>query len=434
MKNTSQPPPSVSSLTINITAFFISLFALIACIQFKTSISTNTALAIIALSAIVPILAFELATQRISWKYQQPFNLKRILIKLLAFYCCIALIAFIYWLFPEYHHTEYEHYFQLITLCLPYILFLAIPYFAITDRLMTNSCDGYWHLGCWLLRRPNLSKPAYTSIKTLLLGWIIKLFFLPLMWKFITDDINTLKHFNLTLFNHDTVYQLKYCLNFIYYIDLLYAFIGYAGTFCLFNTQIQSVEPTFFGWFIALACYGPFSHVILGSYLDYHLSRVMNSWIIQHFYTVEILSIFAIIFTFIYALSTVTFGIRFSNLTHRGILTNGPYRHTKHPAYIYKNLSWWSLTIPIIASSSWQLSIRSALLLLLVNLIYFLRAKTEERHLSWDPTYIAYAKYIEQYGTFSFMGRWFPVLKFKAGHLLNLRDKTPCTPTAKSLD
>lgn len=35
----------------------------------------------------------------------------------------------------------------------------------------------------------------------------------------------------------------------------------------------------------------------------------------------------------IYAWATIMFGGRFSNLTHRGIITNGPYPWTKHPAY-----------------------------------------------------------------------------------------------------
>jgi hypothetical protein len=38
------------------------------------------------------------------------------------------------------------------------------------------------------------------------------------------------------------------------------------------------------------------------------------------------------------------FGVRFSNLTNRGIITNGPYRFSKHPAYVIKNIRWWMVT------------------------------------------------------------------------------------------
>ena len=63
--------------------------------------------------------------------------------------------------------------------------------------------------------------------------------------------------------------------------------------------------------------------------------------------------------------------------------------------------------------------IRLSLLLLTLNFIYFMRARTEERHLSLDPTYATYAHYIERHGIFRAVGTRFPVLKFKEGQLFN---------------
>jgi protein-S-isoprenylcysteine O-methyltransferase Ste14 len=101
----------------------------------------------------------------------------------------------------------------------------------------------------------------------------------------------------------------------------------------------------------------------------------------------------------IYSLSSVAFGIRFSNLTHRGIITSGPYRYTKHPAYFSKNLSWWLIGIPFISATNDMLQvIQSCLMLMGLNLIYYLRAVTEERHLSWDETYRAYQRAMEKRG------------------------------------
>jgi len=103
----------------------------------------------------------------------------------------------------------------------------------------------------------------------------------------------------------------------------------------------------------------------------------------------------------VYSWSTVVFGLRFSNLTHRGIITNGPYRWSKHPAYIAKNLSWWLISVPFIAGAGWMQAVQSCLLLTGVNLIYFLRAKTEERHLGSDPVYRDYVRFIDRYGLFA---------------------------------
>jgi hypothetical protein len=104
-------------------------------------------------------------------------------------------------------------------------------------------------------------------------------------------------------------------------------------------------------------------------------------------------------------LATVAFGIRFSNLTHRGILTNGPYRWTKHPAYVSKNLSWWLLSIPFIPMDGWDNLVKHSLALLCINFMYFMRAKTEEWHLSRDPTYVQYALWMNEHGVLRFLNR-----------------------------
>ncbi len=115
----------------------------------------------------------------------------------------------------------------------------------------------------------------------------------------------------------------------------------------------------------------------------------------------------------IYSLSTVAFGLRFSNLTHRGIITGGPYRFTKHPAYLSKNLSWWLISVPFVAGADWPTALRHCVLLLLLNGVYFLRARTEEWHLSRDPAYVAYALWINEHGWLRLLGRIVPWLRYR---------------------
>lgn len=78
--------------------------------------------------------------------------------------------------------------------------------------------------------------------------------------------------------------------------------------------------------------------------------------------------------------------------------------------------------MPFMISSTVDEAIRHSLLLFGLNLVYFLRARTEERHLSWDPDYRAYAAWIEQHGMFRRVGQWLPVLKFTPGRMFNLPD------------
>ena len=77
------------------------------------------------------------------------------------------------------------------------------------------------------------------------------------------------------------------------------------------------------------------------------------------------------------------------------------------------------ISMPFLTNGHPSEVIRLSLLLLALNFIYFMRARTEERHLSLDPTYAAYADYIEQRGIFKAIGTRFPLLKFKKGHLFN---------------
>ena len=106
-----------------------------------------------------------------------------------------------------------------------------------------------------------------------------------------------------------------------------------------------------------------------------------------------------VVLTAIYAWATVAFGLRFSNLTHRGILTHGPYAWSKHPAYLSKNLFWWFATLPFLATSgSFVDMVRNTALLAAVSGVYYWRAVTEEKHLSMDPAYRDYAAWMERNG------------------------------------
>ncbi len=94
----------------------------------------------------------------------------------------------------------------------------------------------------------------------------------------------------------------------------------------------------------------------------------------------------------------MAFGLRFSNLTNRGILTHGPYAFSRHPAYLSKNLFWWISTVPVLSTGSFVDAARATLLLGCVSGVYYWRAKTEERHLKLDPAYRDYFAWMDRNG------------------------------------
>ena len=145
-------------------------------------------------------------------------------------------------------------------------------------------------------------------------------------------------------------------------------------------------------------CYQPFWSLISRQYIDYDTGLSWGAWLHDTPWLYDLCGCVILFLVAVYVWATIAFGARFSNLTHRGIITNGPYRYTKHPAYLAKNLSWWLISMPFMLSGSVEATLRRCLLLLLLNLIYYLRAKTEERHLALDPVYQRYVEWIDAHG------------------------------------
>lgn len=378
--------------------------------------AVNTALCIVAAYAIT-ILVLEVVFLK---TYKRPStgldfthfspSFKRTAIKLVGVYGTFASIACFYWLFPEYHGSFYDPYWDAISHLLPWIAGLTVPYVTYVDAYMKEPEDNcYWFGRCLLMHFKGV--PA-RAIGQYVLGWIVKAFFLPLMFVGICDNIPKLMDVNL----HDIKYHFlsffHASLLLCYTLDLLVAIAGYTLTLRLFDLHIRSTEPTMFGWWICLMCYQPFLSVYMTFYLaDRNNEDHWIDWLQPHPGLQMLWGLGALALIFIYVIASVNFGCRFSNLTHRGILTNGLYRFTKHPAYIAKNLHWWVVFVPFIPLDADGL--RFSILLLGINLVYFFRARTEERHLSRDPTYVAYALWMNEHGIFRVFGNWFPFLRYQ---------------------
>lgn len=313
----------------------------------------------------------------------------------------ISFVGLLYWLFPEYgKENQFRSYFLMIKTILPVWLLLAIPYIYLVDRRMEEPEDGFWQMGRLVtLQWSGLNLPM---IGQHLLGWLVKGFFLPLMFTYMCRDMEKFLSYDLAgITSFKDIYDFFFF--FYFFIDVGLISMTYLFTTRLTDTHIRSTEPTMLGWIVAIMCYEPFWSLISRQYVAYQGQMVWGGWLWE-FPVVYILwgSIILVLIA-VYVWATVSFGGRFSNLTHRGIITNGPYRFTKHPAYIAKNLSWWLISVPFLVSESAGESLRRCLLLLLVNLIYYFRAKTEERHLSRDPIYVQYSKWMDRHGIFSFI-------------------------------
>ncbi|UWP94226.1 hypothetical protein K3X48_08120 [Aliiroseovarius crassostreae] len=352
----------------------------------------------------------------------------RVGVKLIGLAGTLALIALFYWLFPEYHRDFYQPFWTACRSYLPILLALALPYFAVIDARMQTPKDGYFHAGLLFLFR--LDRVDRAALRDHALGWLIKAFFLPLMFVYFSANATSL----ITMDPFSATDSIRAGVNYISRlslgIDLAFVSIGYVLTLRLTDSHIRSPNPLFWGWVVTLAMYVPFFSVIGRKYLEYNdgigwldmFGPDQQGWVL-------LWGLAIVLSKLLWAWSNMSFGIRFSNLTHRGIITNGPFRWFRHPSYFFKNISWWLLAVPFFSLESPQEALRNSLLLMGINLIYYLRAKAEEAHLSQDPVYVEYALWVEQHGALSLLRKALPFLRYHPPAALT--DPVPATQSGQ---
>lgn len=279
-------------------------------------------------------------------------------------------------------------------LLLPLLLLLVPAYVRWVEVRMPNPNDDYALLGQALLRQ----RPwCWREHRGLLLAWAVKLFFIPLMYSWLVQAIEALLDFPWLL--NPTV-LIAGLFAFGLSIDLLLASGGYFFASRILGNAVRSTDATWLGWLVCVICYPPFLE-FFQRIKQQRDDLIWSDWLLpeQPLYWLWALLITAS--WMIYWLSTVSFGLRFSNLSWRGLVDCGPYRYLKHPAYLSKNIYWWLHTVPFIGFADSIDLLRNLFGLSFVSLIYYLRAKTEERHLMAFPEYAAYAARIERDGLFA---------------------------------
>jgi hypothetical protein len=345
------------------------------------------------------------------WKIRRKVSWERIFYKEVAFLVTMAAIGFLYWLLPVFEVNSFtDEYRPFLSYLVPFLIIASLPYYCLMDIIDETPDDIYCKLGrAIVLREKTVSG---FELGNYIRSWLVKAFYLSLMQPAMMEKIHWLlqpswKHMA------DSPAQLFFAANeACFFMDLTYASVGYLVNFKILNTQTRTAEPTLFGWTVAIMCYFPFWGVLFYPYFcRYDEIGWMN--VFQTGSALWWIWFVLIIATeLIYALASVAIGFRFSNLTYRGLVNTGPYRWTKHPAYVFKNISWWLLSVPFMAASPLT-ALKLSLLLLLNNLIYFLRARTEERHLSHYPEYVAYALEMNDKSIFRWVARIMPFLKYR---------------------
>lgn len=278
---------------------------------------------------------------------------------------------------------------------------VLIPYYAAYPWMRSKAFT--FAQGAWFALRRERSNPQLSPLaKQAGLALLLKFFFAPLMINWCLIHVANLTGSLLQLVDgaqggHSGREQFDTSLfwaafQLILFVDTLLFTIGYIIELPALGNRIRSVDPTFFGWFICLACYPPFNDLTL-RFLEWQSSDFPQFQSDLLHFTVNISLLIAL---GIFSWASIALGFKASNLTNRGIVTHGPYAYVRHPAYAAKNLAWWLGALPVLASTlaagHLQAFAYSLLALFGWTAIYALRATTEERHLRLlDNGYAEYA-------------------------------------------
>ncbi len=360
----------------------------------------------------------------LDWSLKRPVAdvLDISIVKIAGLWATWGAIAAIYGLCRFYWDGNYLFSMEIFQASAIPLVLISVPYVVWLDRYLVNQRDGAWHLGAWIAGRNDWDKD---EIFHHLRAWAVKGFFLAFMISIVPGGFRDIVNMDFAVVASNPVLLANALITGMFLVDVQFATVGYMLTMKPLDAHIRSANPYLAGWVAALMCYPPFILMNNGGPLDYHIGT--SDWAYWFQGQTLLLWIWGgllVALTAIYAWATVAFGLRFSNLTHRGILTHGPYAFTKHPAYLSKNSYWWLATMPfLVTTGSTADMIRNTAILALVSGIYYWRAKTEEKHLLSDPAYAEYAAWMDRY---AIVPRFFAALGRLAGNRLRkARDVQP---------
>lgn len=319
------------------------------------------------------------------------------LVKIAGLWATWLAIAIFYCVARWYWSDNYRFAMDLFIAAAPWLLGASVPYVIWIDRRLAEPRDASYHFGQWVIGGA-AGASDMEQVWHHARAWAVKGFFLAFMVSIVPGNFASVVEWRWSDAIANPVALAGFLVAIMFMVDVCIATVGYMLTFKPLDSHIRTANPYLSGWVAALICYPPFVLMGGGGPLDYHAGGAEWDVWTQGATTLQwILGGWLVLLTGIYAWATLAFGIRFSNLTHRGILTHGPYRWSRHPAYLSKNLFWWFSSLPFLTvTGSMTDMVRNCAMLALTNAVYFWRAKTEEQHLSADPDYRTYSEWMER--------------------------------------
>ena len=337
---------------------------------------------------------------------------------------CGALILFLifYYLIPVYSEEAYQPWVMVFTvMIIPSVFFAGFVYLPYALKKLNDDNNYYMTFGSFLMGQSQ--KDDNQKLGFLFQSVFLRAFFMVYLYTMLLaflalafgeDALPLILFTEEFSFSAEKLFQIiMTAYVFMGILDLAIAMLGYICTFKGLNADIRSMDPKMLGWFSCLICYQPlWSFLSKTIFISMYASLDWQEFFAGHQYVLCAWAVLILLSGGLEALSGATFGIRFSNVTYRGLITSGPYKYSKHPQYIAKMLNRFLTILPFIGYASILGMFQGMLGFIILLFIYFLRARTEENHLTAFPEYVAYANWMNENGIFRWIGKKMPVFSY----------------------
>jgi len=151
-----------------------------------------------------------------------------------------------------------------------------------------------------------------------------------------------------------------------------------------------AIDTSVMAWIACLVCYYPGNRLLDFLYrFAYQGSHEVPMLVVPGEVWAICVKSAAVAFMAVNLLGTVYLGMRYANLSYRGIVNRGPFAFVRHPQYASK-IMWFLLELfPFFGNPYY------VLFFFLVALIYIYRVMTEEKFLARFDDYRAYRKKVK---------------------------------------
>lgn len=330
----------------------------------------------------------------------------------------LSLVMLAWWLFQEYRLKTYVPLMASLEWGVPIMAAMVFIVGFYTEWRLGIAKHHGEDLGLVVLGR--WKEVKWEDVRKDLFSWLIKGYFFAINYCELPKMFVALRGKEEGFFLLTWPQMLPVIVSIIYTFIIAAILPGYLFSSRLFGTHVRNIDQTWFGYVVTFGCYSPFVQGVFSRWFNFHQQGVSPAWNTPWVQTLggyEVLLYICggliIFFEVFHYWGEAIFGIRSSNLSNRGIITNGPYVFTKHPVYAAKCFSWFLMWMPFIAGQDVFEDLRLTLCFVGVCIIFIMRGWAEEKMLSTDPAFVSYALWVDRHGVFSFAGKLLPVLQYE---------------------